>query len=90
MAADSTSSPIEAVVFDIGRVLVEWRIGALYEKLIADPDRLAWFLAHVVTEQWHFQHDQGRPLARMIATASGVRWAMRRIGSVIFKRGAQG
>ena len=70
MAADSTSSPIEAVVFDIGRVLVEWRIGALYEKLIADPDRLAWFLAHVVTEQWHFQHDTGRPLAQMIAELS--------------------
>lgn len=58
------------MVFDIGRVLVEWRIGALYERLIADPARRAWFLANVVTEAWHFQHDEGKPLAVMIAELS--------------------
>ncbi|MEY2944129.1 MAG: hypothetical protein RLY97_2143 [Pseudomonadota bacterium] len=58
---------ITAVVFDIGRVLVQWRMASLYEKLIPDPARLAWFLSHVVTENWHFQHDAGRPLAEMIA-----------------------
>jgi len=58
--------PIEAVVFDIGRVLVQWRIGALYEKLIPDPDRLAWFLGHVVTEEWHAQHDAGKSFAEMM------------------------
>jgi 2-haloacid dehalogenase len=57
----------KAVVFDIGRVLVQWSIRALYEKLIADPAQLDWFLSHVVTEQWHFQHDAGVPLAEMIA-----------------------
>lgn len=57
----------QAVVFDIGRVLVQWSIRALYEKLIADPAQLDWFLANVVTEQWHFQHDTGVPLAAMIA-----------------------
>ncbi len=56
----------QAVVFDIGRVLVQWSIRALYEKLIADPVELDWFLSHVVSEQWHFQHDTGVPLARMI------------------------
>jgi 2-haloacid dehalogenase len=56
-----------AVVWDVGRVLYRWNIRHLYEKLIADPDRLDWFLAHVVTEEWHGQHDAGRPLARMIA-----------------------
>lgn len=56
-----------AVVWDVGRVLYRWNIRHLYEKLIADPDRLDWFLAHVVTEEWHGQHDAGRPLAQMIA-----------------------
>lgn len=56
-----------AVVFDIGRVLVQWRIGALYEKLIPDPARLEWFLAHVVTEEWHAQHDAGVSFAEMTA-----------------------
>jgi 2-haloacid dehalogenase len=59
-----------AVVFDIGRVLVQWSIRALYEQLIADPIQLDWFLHHVVSEQWHMQHDTGVPLAEMIAARS--------------------
>jgi 2-haloacid dehalogenase len=55
------------VVFDIGRVLVQWRIANLYEKLIPDSARLDWFLSNVVTESWHAQHDAGRPFVDMIA-----------------------
>lgn len=58
---------VSAVVFDIGRVLVQWRMAALYERLIDDPARRAWFLREVVTEAWHAQHDEGVPLAQMIA-----------------------
>lgn len=56
----------KAVVFDIGRVLFQWQLGALFEKLIADTDELDWFLANVVTEEWHFEHDRGRELADMV------------------------
>lgn len=56
-----------AVVFDVGNVLYGWDIGALYEKLIPDPARRAWFLTHVVTPDWHFQHDRGRPHAETTA-----------------------
>ncbi|MFM7348057.1 MAG: HAD-IA family hydrolase [Erythrobacter sp.] len=56
----------KAVVFDIGRVLFHWQLSALFEKLIADPEERAWFLANVVTEAWHFQHDAGRALADMV------------------------
>ena len=56
----------KAVVFDVGRVLFQWQLGALFEKLIEDRDELAWFLAHVVTEEWHFEHDRGRALADMV------------------------
>lgn len=55
-----------AVVFDIGRVIIEWDLRCLFEKLIDDPEELDWFLANVVTEQWHFQHDAGRPLGEMV------------------------
>jgi 2-haloacid dehalogenase len=55
-----------AVVFDVGRVLYQWQLRALFEQLIADPQELDWFLANVVTEGWHHQHDAGRPLAEMI------------------------
>lgn len=53
-------------MFDIGRVLFHWQLGALFEKLIADRQELDWFLANVVTEEWHFEHDAGRPLAEMV------------------------
>lgn len=58
---------VDAVVWDIGHVLVQWSIRYLYEKLIDDPAQLDWFLAHVVTVPWHFRHDAGEPLADLIA-----------------------
>ena len=39
----------KAVVFDVGRVLYQWQLRTLFEKLIADRDELDWFLANVVT-----------------------------------------
>jgi len=56
----------QAVVFDVGRVLFHWQLGALFEKLIDDPAELAWFLSHVVTEEWHFRHDRGETLGVML------------------------
>ncbi len=53
----------KAVVFDVGHVLVDWDIRYLYEKLIADPVQLDWFLNNVVTSDWHFEHDAGRNAA---------------------------
>jgi 2-haloacid dehalogenase len=70
MAEQSASPVIEAVVFDVGRVLVQWDLGALYRPLIPDPAECEWFLAHVVTEAWHFQHDAGRSPAEMVAERS--------------------
>ena len=61
------ASRASAVVFDIGRVLYDWNLRYLFEKLIDDPAELDHFLATVVTEQWHFQSDAGRPLAEMMA-----------------------
>lgn len=61
---------VDAVVFDVGRVLYEWRLGALMEKVVPDPATRAFVLEQVVTEEWHFQHDEGRPLAEMVAERS--------------------
>ena len=59
--------PPQAVVFDVGRVLFDWNLRYLFEKLIADSGELDWFLANVVTEEWHSQSDLGRPIAEMVA-----------------------
>ena len=52
-------SPITAVVFDIGGVLVDWSPRHLYRKLIADPDELDFFLGQICTSEWHLAHDLG-------------------------------
>ena len=63
----SQSDNPKAVVFDIGRVMVHWDLDLLYRERIADPDQRAWFIANVVSEEWHRQHDGGRELAAMVA-----------------------
>ena len=57
---------VDAVVFDVGRVLYQWQLSALFEKMTDDPARLAKVLGEVVTEEWHFLHDAGRPLSQMV------------------------
>lgn len=56
-----------AVVFDIGNVLFHWHPRYLYERLIADDQALDAFLRGVLTLDWHFQHDEGRPFAETSA-----------------------
>ena len=57
---------MEAVVFDVGRVIVQWDLRHLFGQVIDDPQELDWFCENVVTEEWHFEHDAGRPLAEMV------------------------
>lgn len=61
------SNPVEAVVFDVGRVLFQWDLRHLFGKLIADPAELESFVTTVVTPEWHFQTDEGRAIAEMVA-----------------------
>jgi len=58
---------LSAVVLDVGNVLYDWDPRYLYEGLIDEPDALDDFLARVVTTEWHFQHDAGRPFAETSA-----------------------
>ena len=67
MSAICNMERIDAVVFDVGRVLVQWDLRALFAKLIDDHEYLDWFCSNVVTEEWHFEHDAGRDLDEMIA-----------------------
>lgn len=58
---------VEAVVWDIGRVLVEFDLACIYRESISDADERARFVAEVVTEDWHAQHDAGVSFAEMVA-----------------------
>ena len=66
-APPTADAGIGAVIFDIGGVLVEWHPRYLYERLIPDGEALDLFLRDVVTADWHFQHDAGRPFAETSA-----------------------
>ena len=53
------SSPVTAVVFDLGGVLVDWNPEYLYSKLIPDPDERRVFLGEVCTLEWNYAMDAG-------------------------------
>ena len=55
---------VEAVVFDLGGVLLDWDPRHLYRKLFDDPDELADFLGRICTREWHHPHDLGAVTAR--------------------------
>lgn len=57
-----TGTP-HAVIFDVGKVLYDWNPRFLYERLIPQGEALDAFLRDVLTTEWHFQHDAGRPFA---------------------------
>ncbi len=58
----------DAVVFDLGGVLIDWDPRYLYRKLIPDdPARIEWFLATVCTGEWNEEQDAGRPFAEGVA-----------------------
>ena len=58
---------INAVVFDVGRVLVQWDLRCLLRKLIADPEEMDFVFRNIVSEEWHFRHDQGEELEALVA-----------------------
>lgn len=52
---------LDAVVFDIGGVLLDWNPRHLYRKLFADEAAMERFLDEVCTLEWHHAHDLGVP-----------------------------
>jgi 2-haloacid dehalogenase len=64
---DGAMQTIEAVVFDIGGVLLDWNPRYLYRQLFDDEDSMERFLAEVCTLEWHTAHDLGVPYAQSCA-----------------------
>jgi 2-haloacid dehalogenase len=57
----------DAVVFDLGGVLIDWDPRLLYRKLLADEAAVEEFLATVCTPEWNAEQDRGRPFAEAVA-----------------------
>ena len=60
------SASLDAVVFDLGGVVLDWDPVHLYRRLIDDEAELDHFLSTVCTREWHVQHDAGRPMSETI------------------------
>ncbi len=61
---------IQAVVFDVGKVLIEWERDLSFRRLIPGAAERAYFMDTVIPLEWHGQHDAGRSAAEMIAERS--------------------
>lgn len=61
------SPAIDAVVFDIGGVLLDWDPRYVYRELIGDEAEMERFLAEVCTLEWHAAHDRGTPFEQSCA-----------------------
>jgi 2-haloacid dehalogenase len=54
----------QAIVFDLGGVLIDWNPRHLYRKLFnGDEDAMERFLAEICTPEWNAMQDEGRPFA---------------------------
>ncbi|MFK4084542.1 HAD family hydrolase [Kribbella sp. NPDC020789] len=66
-----TERTIDAVVFDIGGVLLDWSPDYLYADLIPDEEQRRQFLSEVATPAWNAQQDAGRTWAEAVAELAG-------------------
>src|SRR5437868_3955380 len=55
------------VVFDIGKVLVDWDPRHLYRKIFADVAEMERFLSEVCAQPWILELDRGKPFAQAVA-----------------------
>ncbi len=58
---------IDAVIFDLGGVLIDWNPRYLYRKIFQTEKEVNWFLENVCTPEWNEQQDAGRPFAEATA-----------------------
>src|ERR1700727_125167 len=66
-----TSEP-DAVVFDLGGVLLDWNPRYLYRQLIDDEAEMERFLGEVCTMEWHAAHDRGVPVGESCAALAAA------------------
>jgi len=67
-AAVLKSGRMDAVLFDLGKVLLDWSPRYYYERFFAGGERaLEHFLGEVVAPAWIVEMDRGLPMAEAIA-----------------------
>ncbi|GAA1593601.1 HAD family phosphatase [Kribbella hippodromi] len=67
-----TEATIDAVVFDIGGVLLDWSPTYLYADLIPDEAERTHFLTNIASPAWNHKQDEGRPWAEAVAELTSL------------------
>lgn len=60
------------VIFDVGRVLIEWDPRLLYRQLLPDEAAVDHFLTRICPPEWNLEQDRGRPWAEAVALQSAL------------------
>ncbi|HZQ87894.1 MAG TPA: HAD family phosphatase [Acidimicrobiales bacterium] len=63
---------LDAVVFDLGGVLMEWEPRRLYRTMFDDDAAMEHFLATVCTPAWNDELDRGLPFAAGVAQLTAL------------------
>src|SRR3972149_2498211 len=55
---------MDAVVFDLGRVLLDWDPRYYYRPFFANEETLEDFVQRVIAHEWYLEMDAGKPSGR--------------------------
>lgn len=65
------TSPIKAIIFDYGNVLLEWNPSFVYQRYFPDDSEgMQRFFKEVNFADWNLQQDKGRPFKEGVAVLS--------------------
>ena len=53
---------INAIIFDLGGVLIDWNPDYVFDQLFDSKERKEWFFHNICTSEWNEEQDAGRPL----------------------------
>ena len=59
---------INTFIFDLGAVLIDWNPRYVFDQLIADQERRAFFFQNICTAEWNETQDAGRSLQEATET----------------------
>jgi 2-haloacid dehalogenase len=62
MSEVNSPDDIDAIIWDLGGVLIDWNPEYVFREIYPDPNERQWFLDNVCTNDWNLQQDAGRLL----------------------------
>lgn len=56
------SDQINAIIFDLGGVLIDWNPRYVYRQIFESEEKIDWFFENICTSDWNENQDAGRSL----------------------------